>query len=116
MIPQISVSLAPPPEVPREPYSPFSPTFFTMSDEADTFRPHYLTSPVTLSSPLSPLRPSDSPVMGTGLERQRFEAILKASKERSAAAGAKKAADLRKEVALKVHRSKQGQSPRPIRN
>jgi hypothetical protein len=59
---------------------------------------------------LSPLRPPDSPVKATGLERERFEAMLKASKERSAAVGAKKEADLRKEIALKTHKSKQGQS------
>ncbi len=43
---------------------------------------------------------------GKGLERGRFEALLRASRERNTAASAKKT-DLRKEVALKAHRNKQ---------
>jgi hypothetical protein len=57
---------------------------------------------------LSPLRPSDALVTGQGLERERFEALLKASKERNSAVGAKKGNDLRKEIALKAHGRKQG--------
>jgi hypothetical protein len=115
-IPDISISLAPPEELLEEPYSPFSSPFFVTTDKGSTdeFRPRRLTPPATLTSPqfprqLSPLRPSDSPVTGEGLKREHFEAMLKASRERSAAVGAKKAADLRKEVAMKSHKSKQGQ-------
>jgi len=114
-VPEISISLAPPEEILEEPYSPFSPTFFIMpDDDDDAFRPKHLSPPAAVTSPrfarqLSPLRPLDAPVMGAGLGRERFEAMLKASKERSAAAGAKKAANLRKEIALKAHKSKQRQ-------
>jgi hypothetical protein len=113
-IPEISISPAPPEAISEEPYSPFSPASFVIPDVDDeSFRPHHLTPPPTLISPrfprqLSPLRPPDSPVVSTGLKRERFEALLRASKERSAAVGTKKAADLRKEIALKAHKSKQG--------
>ena len=60
---------------------------------------------------LSPLRPVDVPVTGKGLERERFEALLRASKERNAALGGKKDVDLRKEIALKAHKTKQGMGP-----
>lgn len=80
--------------------------------EPDSPRPALLSPPPVVSplSPrqLSPLRPSDSPVRGQGLERERFEALLKASRERNLAVGGKKSPDLRKEIALKVHKSKQG--------
>ncbi|KZP32346.1 hypothetical protein FIBSPDRAFT_723055 [Athelia psychrophila] len=109
-IPQISISLAPAEELPEEPRSPFSPSSWAVIPDEEGFRPQHL-SPMSAGSPsfpkvLSPLRPADVPVKGAGLERQRFEALLKASKERSSATGARKAADLRKEIALKAHKSK----------
>jgi len=114
-IPSIAISLAPPEEIPEEPYSPFSPKFWPVVVERDDgFRPQLLSPPPTGSSPrfprqLSPLCPPDSPVIGSGIQRERFEAMLKASKERSMAVGAKKSADLRKEIALKTHKNKQRQ-------
>lgn len=114
-IPGISISLAPPEEVPEEPYSPFSPKSLTLvADHDDAFRAQLLSPPPTGSSPrfprqLSPLCPPESPVMGSGLQRERFEAMLKASKARSMAVGAKKEADLRKEIAQKTHKNKQRQ-------
>lgn len=120
-IPQISISLAPPEEIPEEPRSPFSPSSWAVMPESeeDGFRPQHL-SPMSAGSPnlpkvLSPLRPSEAPVKGAGLERQRFEALLKASRERSSATGARKAADLRKEIALKAHKSKHGKIFLPSR-
>jgi hypothetical protein len=110
-IPQIQISPAPPEEPVVEPYSPFSSTT-PLSDE-DAFRPQHLTPPPTLTrfgKQLSPLRPSDS-TPPKGLERERFEALLQASKERNIGVGAKKAGDLRKEIALKAHKNKQGTFP-----
>jgi hypothetical protein len=111
-IPEISISPAPPEAIPEDPYSPFSPASFVIPDVDDeSFRPHHLTPPPTsprFPRQLSPFRPPDSPVVSSGLKRERFEALLRASKERSAAVGTKKAADLRKEIALKAHKSKQG--------
>lgn len=56
---------------------------------------------------LSPLSPEDAPVKGQGIERERFERLLKSSRERSAALGSKKAPDLRKELAVKTYKTKQ---------
>jgi len=108
-LPQIEISLAPPDEHYPEPYSPFS-WANTTSDEIDGYRPKHLTPPPThakFNALPSPLRPSPTPESGKGLERERFEALLNASRERNSA-GAKKSNDLRKEIALKVHKNKQG--------
>lgn len=106
--PQISISLAPPEEPLVEPYSPFKWNFVDDEDLA-SFRPKHLTPPPThlhfKQSQLSPLRPADTVKHSQGLERERFEALLKASRERNASA--KKASDLRREIALKVHKTKQ---------
>lgn len=110
-IPQISISPPPPQELLVEPYSPFSAASFLTSSLDDGFRPHHLTPPPThtkFNLQLSPLRPSEVAHTGTGLGRERFEALLKASKERNAALGGKKDVDLRKEIALKAHKNKQG--------
>jgi hypothetical protein len=114
-LPSIHVSLAPyqspPAEEPKSPFQCLSPISPAEEDEGP--RSALLTPPPVLSpgrpSPLSPLRPSDAPVTGTGLERERFEALLKTSRERNAMIGgpARKAQDLRKEIALKAHKSKQ---------
>lgn len=112
-IPHISVSLAPPDEPATEPYSPFSHLRFS-SNDLDGFRPQHLTPPpshTTFKTQPSPLRLSDTSVTGGGLQQEQFDALLRASKERNAPGnmwGAKKALDLRKEVALKAHKNKQG--------
>lgn len=107
--PRISISLAPPNDPLVEPYSPFKSD--TIHDEDDGFRTKHLTPPPTHMSfagkQLSPLRPVDTVNRGQGLERERFEALLKASRERNAAVGARKTNDLRKEIALKAHKTKQ---------
>lgn len=114
-LPEISISLAPPDEPSVEPFSPFSWGSSTYDDDdADEgFRPKLLTPPPTHmrfgGKQLSPLRPhSVNP--SKGLERERFEALLRASRERNSTVGAKKANnDLRKEIALKTHAHKQVQ-------
>lgn len=120
-IPRISISLAPPEEVPVEPYSPFANSSFNLPSQADdTFRPLHLTPPPTstrFTRPLSPLGASQgSPVehrkpTGRGLDKASFEALLNASKDKSAK---KDALDLRKEVALKAHKNRQGMSQLPL--
>ena len=107
-VPEISISLASPEEPASEPFSPFSECTF-LSDDSDSFRPALLSPPPSSMTPkqLSPLRPKDAPVTGKGLERERFEALLQAQRERNAALGSKRSTDLRKEIALKVHKSKQ---------
>jgi hypothetical protein len=82
----------------------------------DNYRPALLSPPPTMPSPkhLSPLSPPDAPVKGQGLERERFEQLLKTSRERSAALGNKKSPDLRKELAVKTYKSKQSASPRLV--
>lgn len=114
-LPLISISPAPPLEPIVEPFSPF-PKVVTVDDE-DSFRPRHLTPPPThtkFSTFLpSPLRSSEfdnsSILAGKGLERERFEALLKASRERNCMMGLKKGNDLRKEIALKVHKNKQAE-------
>ena len=118
-IPEISISPAPPQELIVEPYSPFSSIKF--QDNGDDFRPRLLTPP-----PSSPRRTrsssSPSPASGgynsdeerfdynEGLDKQRFEALLQATRERNA----KRAPDLRKEVTLKAHNAKQCTCPSDI--
>lgn len=108
VLPHISISPAPPEEPLKEPHSPFSWVVSPVDDE-DNFRPRLLTPPPSgpVRRTLSPLSPSDSPNVGKGLERERFDALLKASRERNSAVGAKKTPDLRKEIALKAHKNKQ---------
>jgi hypothetical protein len=109
-VPAIHISPAPPQEHIPEPYSPFH-HFSFPEPQIDAFRPTLLTAPPVHASfckHLSPLCPPDTPVSNKGLERQRFEALLKASKERNALVGAKKAVDLRKEIAHKAHQSRIG--------
>jgi hypothetical protein len=110
-VPEISISLAPYEEPMEEPPSPFACLSPVQADEGDGYRSALLTPPPASSpraSPLSPLRPVDIPVKGKGLERERFEALLKASRERNASiGGARRPQDLRKEVALKAHQHKQ---------
>ncbi|KAH9835704.1 uncharacterized protein C8Q71DRAFT_836440 [Rhodofomes roseus] len=114
-IPEIAISLASPEEPTSEPFSPFSPHFapksptISLLQDDDAFRATLLSPPPTLSPrALSPLRPADQLAKGKGLERERFEALLKASRERNTAVGGgRKELDLRKEIAIKAHRSKQ---------
>lgn len=108
-LPHIQISLAPPEELLPEPHSPFSWDNTTLDDN-DGYRPKHLTPPPThvkFNALPSPLRPSPTPDAGKGLERDRFEALLQATRDRNAAATKKSSGDLRKEIALKVHKNKQ---------
>jgi len=110
LLPQISISPPPHEEPVAEPYSPFSGLSPRFQCEEDTFRPVHLTPPpnvTTFHKPLSPLRPRDTLSSSKGLERERFEALLKSSRERNTLVGARKEVDLRKEATLKAHKTKQ---------
>ena len=119
-IPSISISLSPS-LLPAEPTSPFP---HSLPEEPDSPRPVHLQPPPAMSpnqvlradrhGHLSPLSPPP-PHGGKGLERARFDAMLKASKERSAMVGAKKPVDLRKEIAVKAQKVKQCESFNPVR-
>jgi hypothetical protein len=109
-IPKISISPPPLDDPPIEPYSPFNSATFVSRVSSCSHRAQHLTPPPTLSTfgrGLSPLRPMQSPPPSKGLERERFEALLEATRQRNGAVGAKKAQDLRKEIALKAHKNKQ---------
>ncbi|KAL0072156.1 hypothetical protein AAF712_001079 [Marasmius tenuissimus] len=112
-LPMISISFAPPEDPIVEPFSPFPKVNVLVNDDNDGFRPKHLTPPPThtkFSTFLpSPLRGSANESAGKGLERDRFEALLRATKERNSAAGTKKGSDLRKEIALKAHKNKQAE-------
>jgi len=110
-LPEIYISPPPPSEDFVEPFSPFDNVKFAFEEDVASYRPTLLSPPPSFHAPtpkhLSPLSPEDAPVKGQGLERQRFERLLKSSRERSAALGCKKAPDLRKELAVKTYRSRQ---------
>jgi len=110
VLPAICISPAPPSENPAEPFSPFDGVHLVPEENADDFRPALLSPPMSIPKHLSPLSPPDAPVKGQGLERERFEQLLKSSRERSAALGNKRSPDLRKELAVKTYKSKQGAS------
>ena len=112
LIPRISISPPPPEDPVFEPYSPFKAIVFP-SVQDDGFRPVHLTPPPTLTrfkKPFERVEPVTEDKLKRGLESERFQALLKATKERNAAADAKKVVSLRKELALKVHKNKQGLS------
>jgi len=112
-VPSISISFAPNQIPVVEPKSPF---VVNLLAEPDSPRPQHLLPPPSLSpnqlshterhGQLSPLSLASSSG-GKGMERARFEAMLKASKERSTMTRSKKAVDLRKELAVKAQMTKQ---------
>jgi hypothetical protein len=108
-IPSISISLALPDDPPVEPFSPFDMQSPSTTSQEDTYRPSLLSPPPVLSPRFhrqpSPLRPADTLSPGKGLDRGQFEALLASTRERNASA--KKEPNLRKELALKAHKSKQ---------
>ncbi|KIJ68234.1 hypothetical protein HYDPIDRAFT_179421 [Hydnomerulius pinastri MD-312] len=107
-LPYICVSPASPERQYPEPYSPF-PSAEADPEGDDGFRAKHLTPPpLATASPRhsSPLRPANCPIP-KGLNREQFDLLLKASRERKALLGSQKTVDLRKELALKNQRNKQ---------
>src|SRR5260221_12479481 len=92
-VPRISVSPPPPEDPPVEPYSPFAFIPQVLVDN-DSFRPVLLTPPSTVHY-LKPEGHKRREARGIGLESQRFQQLLKATRERKAAV------HLRKELAIK---------------
>ena len=106
-IPKISISPAPPEEPVCEPYSPFqSLTAPVVVVHDNGFRPVHLTPPPTVHyfkrTTSDTLRKPANEAGGAGLAGERFQALLKATKERNASVG------LRKELAIKLQQNKQG--------
>ena len=106
------ISISPPPEDDpiEEPFSPFSALPVPPIDQ-NAFRPSHLTPPTTITSfkrPLSPLHPI--PAVGQGLESQRFQILLAASKHRKVSAGSDQSANFRKEIAMRAHKNGHGMS------
>ena len=119
-LPMIEISLAPPEEPQSKPYSPFTPTMkasfandIHIHDSADDdgmepYRPTILSSPPTAGarpwgSPAAPMRkPAQA---GAGLADAEIQVLLRAAREQRPVG---KKQDLRREVALKAHKSKQG--------
>ena len=112
-LPTIEISFAPAEDPAPEPYSPFSPLDSPLTpglDDMDSYRPSLL-SPPAPAMRLSPLRPlTVTRPAGKGIDNEAFQNMLRASKERSASHVSKKGQlNLRKEVALKAHKSKQSE-------
>ena len=103
-IPHISISPAPPEEAVIEPYSPFSSTPITSSDE-DAFRPRYLSPPPTLPTFSQIVRSLDDACDAADLGQERSQAQLPPP---GASHVAPKAGDLRKQIAFKAHANTQG--------
>ncbi|KAL4069497.1 hypothetical protein J3A83DRAFT_4413220 [Scleroderma citrinum] len=104
-IPFICISPASPKKSHPVPHSPF-PSGDPEEDD-DDFRAKHL-SPPPIMSPryLSPLRSPSYPAP-RGLQREQFDLLLKASRERRAVLGVQRAPDLRKELAVKHQKNKQ---------
>ena len=104
-IPFISISPAPEEDPIVEPFSPFSALSVPPSVQ-DTFRPSHLTPPTTITSfkrSFSPFHPA--PAVGKGLETQKFQVLLAASKQRKASGGSNQSVEFRKEIAMKAHKN-----------
>jgi hypothetical protein len=96
-VPRISISPAPPDEPAVEPYSPFA-FIPQVSVDNDGFRPVLLTPPLSVHHlKLEGSRKHDT--RGIGLESQRFQELLKATRERNSVG-------LRKELAMKIQKNK----------
>lgn len=108
-LPSISISLAPADDTPVEPFSPFDTQPPSPAIQDDSYRPSLLSPPPVVSPRFlrqpSPLRPADTLPAAKGLDRGQFEALLASTRERNA--GVRKEPDLRKELAMKSHKSKQ---------
>lgn len=104
-IPSISISLAEDPPV----HSPLDSQPPTPTSQEDDYRSSFLSPPPVVSPRFhrqpSPLRPADTQFIGKGLDPGRFEALLASTRERNACT--KKEPNLRKELAMKTHKSKQ---------
>lgn len=115
-LPEISISYASSTNTPSaEPFSPFSGTQLLCVENQDSYRPSLL-SPPAMHPPKvsSPLRPVDGNAIQKGIDQSRFQALLAATKERNATSTGRKSADLRKEIALKTHKSKQSAFTSPF--
>lgn len=108
-VPSISISLAIADDPAPEPFSPFDAQSTFPVCPPDSYRPSLLSPPPVVSPRFhrqrSPLGPAHTLPAGKGLDRSSFETLLASTKERNAYA--KRAPDLRKELALKAHKSKQ---------
>jgi len=104
-IPSISISLADDPPIhlpsPLDSQPPSPPS------QEDEYRSSFLSPPPVFSPRLprqsSPLRPAETSSIGKGLDPARFEALLASTRS----ASSKKESNLRKELAMKAHKSKQ---------
>ncbi|KAH9004319.1 hypothetical protein EDB86DRAFT_3209583 [Lactarius hatsudake] len=108
-VPSISISLAIADDPAPEPFSPFDAQTTFPECPPDSYRPSLLSPPPVVSPRFhrqpSPLGPAHTLPAGKGLDRSSFETLLASTKERNAYA--KRAPNLRKELALKAHKSKQ---------
>ena len=108
-VPSISISLAPADDPPVEPFSPFDSQPSSPPIQEDSYRPSLLSPPPGISPRFyrqpSPLRPADTLPAAKGLDHGQFEALLASTRERNATV--RKEPGLRKELAMKAHKSKQ---------
>jgi hypothetical protein len=106
-IPFISISPAPEEEPIAEPFSPFSAIRIPPSDQ-NAFRPSHLTPPTTITSFKRSFSHFHSVALPErGLESQKFQVLLAASKQRKALgqSGFNQSVNFRKEIAIKAHKN-----------
>ncbi|KAG8917759.1 hypothetical protein FRC02_002886 [Tulasnella sp. 418] len=108
--PAIDEPMLHPVQISRSPFSPKFPSQLAHSDDSDDDDSSYRSN-LLLPPPSSPVhRPivKSAPVDKQGLDQERFEQLLQQSRERASQSfgGRKEPLELRKQVALKAHKSR----------
>lgn len=106
-VPSINIELVTEQTPLKEPSSPFDNIAFNVENGPDSYRSRHLLPPPVHSPKEAAARPTQ-PARGLGLDHARFEALKLASKKMQAPLKQ----DLRKELAIRSHQSKQGESLR----
>ncbi|KIY63641.1 hypothetical protein CYLTODRAFT_457927 [Cylindrobasidium torrendii FP15055 ss-10] len=104
-VPQISISPAPPQDILDDAHA-LALSWPAMPEDEDGFRAKLLTPPPDVNTFGRRISPLANKPKGNGIDSERFQSMLKATRERAAPV-ISKPADLRKEVAIRAHKNKQ---------
>jgi len=106
-VPAINIELAVEQIPLKEPSSPFNNVLFSVTNSLDAYRSNHLLPP-PVCSPKEHVRSVQATTRGQGIDAARFEALRIAASKNFAKT------DLRKELAIRAHQSKQSESVRPF--